>query len=115
MTGSATDSPLRVIVSGTGKMGREVMAGVAAEPEMRVVGVLEKFATAATYRIPSGEEVPQSADPAALFARVPADAVIDFSFHEWTSLVAPAAVAAGVRPVIGTSGLSEALIAQLTR
>lgn len=108
-------APLRVIVSGSGKMAREVMAGIAAQPDMRVAGVLEKFAESDRYRLPSGEEVPQSTDPAALFASTPADVVVDFTFHEWTALVAPAAVLAGVRPVIGTSGLPRSLLDELKR
>jgi len=114
--GSQTaENPLRVIVSGTGKMGREIVAGVSGQPDMRVVGVLEKFAESDRFRLPSGDEVPQSADPRKLFSEARADVVVDFTFHEWTELVAPAALAAGVRPVIGTSGLPEHLLGVLAR
>jgi len=114
--GSQTaEKPLRVIVSGTGKMGREIVAGVSGQPDMRVVGVLEKFAESDRFRLPSGDEVPQSADPRKLFSEARADVVVDFTFHEWTELVAPAALAAGVRPVIGTSGLPEHLLGVLAR
>ena len=34
---------LRVVVSGTGFMGREVLAAVAREADLEPVGVLEKF------------------------------------------------------------------------
>ncbi len=112
---AAGATPLRVIVSGSGKMGREVIAGITAQPDMHVVGVLEKFAESDRYLLPSGEQVPQSSDPTALFASTPADVLVDFTFHEWTSLVAPAAVLAGVRPVIGTSGLPQTLLNELKR
>jgi 4-hydroxy-tetrahydrodipicolinate reductase len=108
-------SEIRVVVCGTGKMGREVAAGLASQPDIRVVGVLEGLSDVTRFILPDGESVPQSADPAALFARVQADAVVDFSFHEWTQKVAPAAVAAGVRPVIGTTGLSDSFVDQLAR
>ena len=110
---SEANAPLRVIVSGTGRMGREVLAGVAKQPDMRVVGVLEKFASEQSVPLPDGGSVPLSSDPAQLVARVPADVLIDFTFHEWTEQIAPIAVAAGVRPVIGTTGLPDAFIAQL--
>jgi 4-hydroxy-tetrahydrodipicolinate reductase len=108
-------SVLRVVVSGTGKMGREVIAAVLAQQDMTVTGVLERFATSDTYVLPNGRTVPFSAEPEALLAAVPADAVVDFTFHEWTQRVAPAAVQAGVRPVIGTTGLPEAFVERLAR
>jgi 4-hydroxy-tetrahydrodipicolinate reductase len=110
---SEANGPLRAIVCGTGRMGREVLAGVAKQPDMRVVGVLEKFANDSSVPLPDGGSVPLMSDPARLLADLPADVVIDFTFHEWTEQVAPAAVAAGVRPVIGTTGLSDAFIARL--
>jgi 4-hydroxy-tetrahydrodipicolinate reductase len=108
-------SEIRVVVCGTGKMGREMAAGLDAQPDIRIVGVLEGKSDATEFTLPSGGRVPQSADPAGLFARVQADAVVDFTFHEWTQKVAPAAVAAGVRPVIGTSGLPDSFVDQLAR
>lgn len=110
-----TTTPLRVIVSGTGKMGREVAAGVGAQADMRVVGVLEKLGGSTRCTLPDGSTVLQSADAAALFAAVSADVLIDFTFHEWTEQIAPLAVAAGVRPVIGTTGLPAAFVEQLGR
>lgn len=118
MSGTAqTDAgkPLRVIVSGTGKMGREVIAGVSGQPDMVVVAVLERFATGDSYVLPDGRALPLSPAPEALFAAVPADIVVDFTFHEWTQQVAPAAIKAGVRPVIGTTGLPEPFLERLAR
>jgi 4-hydroxy-tetrahydrodipicolinate reductase len=110
---SEQDAPLRVIVGGAGRMGQQVLAGVAAQPDMRVVGVLEKFGKAASVALPDGSAVPVSAEPEQLFAAVAADVLIDFSFHEWTERIAPLAVAAGVRPVIGTTGLADAFVERL--
>lgn len=112
---SPAAAPLRVLVCGSGKMGREVIAGVGAQADMTVVGVIEKFADTDRYPLPGGGSVPLSADPAALLAQTSADVIVDFSFHEWTQQVAPLAVRAGVRPVIGTTGLPDAFIEQLAR
>lgn len=109
------DQPLRVIVSGSGRMGREVASGICRQDDMRVVGVLEGLGAAGRFTLPDGDTVPQSDDPEQLFKSVPADAVVDFSFHAWTERVAPAAVAAGVRPVIGTTGLSDPFVERLAR
>jgi 4-hydroxy-tetrahydrodipicolinate reductase len=106
---------LRVIVSGTGKMGREVAAGISRQDDMRIVAVLEGLGGEGQFVLPSGEAVPRSAEPEKLFAAVPADAVVDFSFHAWTERVAPAAVAAGVRPIIGTTGLPDQFVERLAR
>ncbi len=107
--------PLRVIVSGTGRMGREVMAGVSRQEDMTVVGVLEKFAEGDRIALPDGRDVPLSSDAEQLFGSVPADALVDFTFHEWTQQVAPLAVRAGVRPIIGTTGLPDAFVERLAR
>jgi 4-hydroxy-tetrahydrodipicolinate reductase len=52
-------------------------------------------------------------DPEEILAAVPADVVIDFTNADWTPIVAMAALKYGVRPVIGTSGLSAGFIADL--
>ena len=106
-------TPLRVIVSGMGRMGREVMAGLAGQTDVRIVGVVDRAVTSETLSLPDGSSVPAGHDLAALLARAPADVLIDFTHHDWTERVAPVAVEAGVRPVIGTTGLSDAFIARL--
>ncbi|HEY7295345.1 MAG TPA: 4-hydroxy-tetrahydrodipicolinate reductase [Dehalococcoidia bacterium] len=113
--GESGGPPLRVIVSGTGRMGREVMAGIARQPDMTVVGVLERFAKGERIALPDGGDAPLSADAERLLGSVPADALVDFTFHEWTQHVAPLAVRAGVRPVIGTTGLPDPFVERLTR
>ena len=104
---------IRVLVSGSGNMGREVLAGVAAAEDMEPVGVLEKFSEESEFPLPGGGAVPMGKDPAALLDRVQADVVIDFTNLDWTPLVARAALDRGVRLVIGTSGLPEDWVAEL--
>ena len=110
---SEQSAPLRVIVGGSGRMGQQVVASVAAQPAMRLVGVLERFTQSDSIALPDGSSVPVTAEPEQLLGAVAADVLIDFSFHEWTERIAPLAVAAGVRPVIGTTGLTEPFVARL--
>jgi 4-hydroxy-tetrahydrodipicolinate reductase len=57
--------------------------------------------------------VPVGPDPAALARETSPDVVIDFTFHEWTAKAMPVLIDAGVRPVIGTSGLNEAQVTEI--
>jgi len=99
---------IRVAVSGSGNMGREVLAGVLAAADMEPVGVLEKLSTERTLALPGGPTLPMSDDPAALLDETKPDVVIDFSNAAWTPPVADAAVERGIRLVIGTTGLDDA-------
>lgn len=106
--------PLRVAVSGTGRMGNEVLAAVCRDPTLEPVGVVEKFSDGESLPLPDGSgEVPLDRDPDALFARVRPDVVIDFTNLEWTPVVARATLAASARLVSGTTGLSTDFISEL--
>jgi 4-hydroxy-tetrahydrodipicolinate reductase len=94
---------IRVLVSGTGRMGREVLTAVCREPDLEPVGVLEKLSSEEYLSLPDGSGL------------VPLDVVIDFTQGEWTPSVARATLEAGARPVIGTTGLSESFLAELER
>ena len=104
-------SAIRVLVSGSGRMGSEILVGVCAAADMAPVGVLEGRKPAGRVPLPDGSgEVPMDNDAVALARETRPDVVIDFTFHEWTARVMPLLIDAGVRPVIGTSGLSEAQV-----
>jgi 4-hydroxy-tetrahydrodipicolinate reductase len=107
---------IRVVVSGLGRMGREILMGISRQDDMEPVGVLEKFSREEVFSLPdgSGRLIPCSTEPE-LLERLSPDVVVDFSNHEWTSIVGPAAIAAGVRPVIGTTGLTEDFVAGLEK
>ena len=97
---------IRVVVSGTGNMGREVLAAVVSEPDLEAVGVLEKFSSEDELTLPGGAgAVPLGAQPPSLLDRARPDVVIDFTNAAWTPLVTDAALERGVRLVIGTTGL----------
>jgi len=107
---------IRVAVSGTGNMGREVLHALCCHPDLEPVGVLEKFSAEEFLSLPDGSGlVPFSTDPAALFARTRPQVVVDFTNAEWTPTMARAALDAGARLVIGTTGLSDEFLRELER
>ena len=91
---------IRVVVSGSGKMGREVAAAVLAADGMTPVAYVDGLAEPGAL-----EGIPLYKDATACFDAVSADVVIDFTNAAWTPGLAEAALAHGVRPVIGTTGL----------
>jgi 4-hydroxy-tetrahydrodipicolinate reductase len=107
---------IRVLVSGTGRMGREVLTAVCREPDLEPVGVLEKLSSEEYLSLPDGSGlVPLGHDPDELIPRCRPDVVIDFTQGEWAPTVARATLEAGARPVIGTTGLSESFLKELER
>ncbi|MEE9284582.1 MAG: 4-hydroxy-tetrahydrodipicolinate reductase [Dehalococcoidia bacterium] len=107
---------VKVLVSGTGKMGQEVLAAACRETDMEPVGVLSRSAREEYLSLPDGSGlVPFGAEPAALISRTRPDVVVDFTNADWTPTVAREAQEAGARLVIGTSGLSDAFLDELAR
>lgn len=106
---------IRVLVSGSGKMGRVIVDAVEAAADLTPVGVVDGLATAGAYRLTSGGDVPLHADAAQACAETKPDVVIDFTNAAWTPALTDAALAHGVRPVIGTSGLSDEYVDRLAR
>lgn len=105
---------ISVVVSGSGFMGREVLAAVAREEDLEPVGVIEKFSQEEFVSLPGGGGlIPLSDTPAALIERAKPRVVIDFTNAQWTPEVAKAALANGASMVIGTTGHSEAFLKQL--
>lgn len=108
--------PIKVLVSGAGAMGREVLAALCGEPDLEPVGVLTRSASEEYLSLPDGSGlVPFGADPGSLFSRTRPDVVVDFTNAEWTPQVAREALEGGARLVSGTSGLSEAFLHELER
>ena len=101
---------VRVAMSGAGNMGGQIMAALEDAPDLELVGALDGLAAAGKIEL-AGRAVPLRGDLAALAEWAP-DVVVDFSHVDWTTQLLPAAIAAGVRPVIGTSGLSDSLVAE---
>lgn len=101
---------IRVVISGTGKMGRQVAAAVAAEPGLTGVAFVDGLAADGTL-----DGLPVFNDANACFREAPCDVVIDFTNSNWTPRLAEAALTAGVRMVIGTTGLGDEFVANLSK
>jgi 4-hydroxy-tetrahydrodipicolinate reductase len=104
---------IRAVISGTGKMGQAVLAGLEAHADFEPVGMIEKYAEDHTFFSDSGLKLPMSSDPGKLLDDTKPDVVIDFTNAEWTPVLVPAALERGVRLVIGTTGLPDDWIAKL--
>lgn len=105
---------IRVLISGSGKMGREVLSAVHREDGLEPVGVVDLFATSDTFPLPDGSStIPFDADAVMVIKNTRPDVAVDFTNAEWTPRLAEAALAAGVRLVIGTSGLDDGFVRQL--
>jgi len=115
-------NPIPVVVNGAcGKMGREVIKAVAAADDMTLVGAVDRQPDAQGQDI--GEwigvgplEVPVTTDLEAtlVMAQGEGNAVmVDFTHPKTVYETTRAAIAYGVRPVVGTTGLSNAQITDL--
>lgn len=93
---------IRVLVSGAaGRMGREVVAALSAEPDIDVVAAVDP--------LHAGEDVggvTVVADLAAAIANTRPDVVVDFTHPSVVEGTVRTALAAGVDCVVGTTGLA---------
>ncbi|HXG35904.1 MAG TPA: 4-hydroxy-tetrahydrodipicolinate reductase [Dehalococcoidia bacterium] len=103
---------IRVVVSGPGKMGLQVLQALTGETDLQPVGVLSRSPEASSFTL-GDVSLPCRTEPLELFRELQPDVVVDFSNAERTSAIVEAAVAMGVRPVIGTSGLSSEFLEKL--
>jgi 4-hydroxy-tetrahydrodipicolinate reductase len=104
---------IKVLVSGSGKMGLEVLSAVAAEADMQPVGCVDPLSGEKYIPVPGYELVPLDQNATALIKRIRPDVVVDFSNADWTPQVSRAALDAKVKLVIGTTGLSPEFIEDL--
>ncbi len=95
--------PLRVIVIGAaGRMGQTVVDAVANAPDMEVAAGVDVVERAAPF--------PWFTQVDAAFAQTRPDAAVDFTTADAAAANALAAIAAGVSPVIGTTGMTAAQV-----
>lgn len=104
----ASESGIRVVVHGAaGKVGREVVAAVSAA---------ERFHLAATVDLAEPQALvgaPHYRNVADALNEHPADVVVDFTNAAASMGMAPAALGAGARLVIGSTGFSEEQLRRL--
>lgn len=87
---------IRVVVAGpNGKMGEAMMVGLPTQPGIRVVGGLLRD------------------DPRTAELLADADVLVDFTIADATLPMVLRAIEAGVRPVSGTSGITEDALRQI--
>jgi 4-hydroxy-tetrahydrodipicolinate reductase len=108
---------IRVVIQGaSGNMGRQVISAVCRAPGMQVVGAIELKPAGSQLKLPEDNgSVPISADAASLLESCQPDVLVDFSIASATMPTVRTAIEHGVRPVIGTSGLSAADLAEIDR
>lgn len=118
-----SQSPIPVVINGaTGKMGREAVKAIAAAEDMKLIGALAR--NPETLGQDAGEvagcgavEVPITNDMEAIYAMASQEkeipVVVDLTHPDVIYDNVRAAIAYGVRPVIGTTGLTLDQIAEL--
>jgi 4-hydroxy-tetrahydrodipicolinate reductase len=105
---------IRVAICGTGTMGSLVLSMIEAQDDMQAVGMVEPMAEhRITNFVRDGVEYPVYNDPNALFEAQHPDVAVDFTNAQFTATLVEAALAHGVRPVIGTSGVDAATLTKL--
>ncbi|MEW6033980.1 MAG: 4-hydroxy-tetrahydrodipicolinate reductase [Chloroflexota bacterium] len=105
---------VRVIVHGAlGRMGREVTAGLSREPDIQIVGGVDKLSAGDSLNLPDGSSATLSTDLAALLSSHHTDVVVDFSVAEAAMSAARTVTKSGVNMVIGTTGLSPENLAEI--
>ncbi len=118
-----SQSPIPVVINGaTGKMGREAVKAIAAAEDMTLIGALAR--NPESLGRDAGEiagcgpvEVPITNDMEAIYAMASQEkeipVVVDLTHPDVIYDNVRAAIAYGVRPVIGTTGLTLDQIAEL--
>jgi 4-hydroxy-tetrahydrodipicolinate reductase len=106
---------IRVVVNGAlGRMGQEVVKGVAREPRLKLVGAVETEVTQRYFPLAEGPElVPFSSDLHSLLKSCNADVVVDFTNAEASMAAARTTISQRINMVVGTTGLSDENLAEI--
>ncbi len=106
--------PIRIVIHGVlGKMGQAMTSGLLRYPDLKIVGGVDRLAT--QNFLSAIDRIPLSTDLDSLLSKHPADVVVDFSLADASMPAARVAIAHGVRPVIGTTGLSAGDLEEIDR
>ena len=104
--------PIRVAVHGAaGRVGREVLRAVAGASDMELVAAIDRLPAAETPPLPV--EVAYHTDLAEGLGSAHPEVMVDFTNAEASLAMAPVALAAGTRLVIGSTGFREEHLAHL--
>lgn len=89
------------------------MQGVFRDPDLKLVGAIDKKANSDQITLPDGSHVFYSQDAQAVIERCRPQVIVDFSAAEATIKVARSALKQKVAMVIGTTGLSQAEVDEI--
>lgn len=104
--------PIKTIVCGaSGRMGSETVLAVTRDPALRLVGVVTRHAEGTAP--PFGDAVPSANDLAPLLDAAGPACVVDFTNAEAALGYGRTALGRGIAFVTGTTGFSEAELAEL--
>lgn len=105
----AANAPIKVVVSGAmGRMGKEVVAAVCADPQLDMAGAVDKKAVEEYLSLPGGLGlIPISKDVEPMLLRVKPHVMVDFTHPESVMDNVRCAIRHRVVPVVGTTGLSQ--------
>ena len=108
---------IKVVVTGaSGKMSREVLVALCKDPDLEPAGAVSQSAQEEYLSLPGGAGlVPLSKELGPLLVRVKPDVLVDFTTAQYALSAARLAIAHGVRPVVGTSGLSPQDVEELRK
>ncbi len=111
--------PIKAVVYGaSGKMGREIIRALCPEPEINVVGAVEKEVAEEFYLpLPDGCEtaLPFSSDLEYIITKCQPDVLVDFTIAQATMPAVRVATKLGVNLVIGTTGLTPDDLSEIER
>ncbi len=89
-------------------MGREMLAAISREPQLKVVGAVDKVGNESQLALPDGSAiVPFSSDLEPILISTKPQVVVDFSVAEAAMIAVRLATEQGVNLVIGTTGLTS--------
>ena len=104
-----------VVTGVSGKMAREVLLALCKDPDTEPAGAVSRNAQEDNLALPDGSgRIPLARELDGLLRLVKPDVLVDFTNAPYAMEAARTAIAHGVRPVIGTSGLSPQEIHELS-
>ena len=108
---------IKVVVNGaSGRMGREVVKAVCADPELQLVGATEVGVDEGVLPLPGDSgTVPFSANLEHILNSCQPEVLVDFTTAQVTMSVVRAAAEHGVNLVVGTTGLAAEDVKEIER
>ena len=105
---------IKVLVNGAlGRMGSEVVKTVLEQEDMELVAAVDAFGADKMIPVKNGNQMAVATDLKAKLMVVKPDVVVDFTRPDVVMASLRTVLSAGVRAVVGTTGFSEADLAEL--